>query len=152
MIKHLLFAGLCALTLPVWADGLLHHTTPDTLMKVDDAFRLLPLEHEGNTLRISWEVAPRHYLYRERLAFAALDPKGAQLPKPVLPKGETHHDDHFGDVHVYRNMTLTATFKLPASGKIPRRIQVRYQGCADAGICYPPQTRILDITGAVSTP
>ena len=152
MIKPLLLASLCALAAPVWAGGLLNHDTPEKILKVDDAFRLLPLERNGNTLRISWEVAPKVYLYRERLAFEALEPKGARLPKPSLPKGEAHHDDHFGDVHVYRNMTLTAAFTLPASGKIPTRIQVRYQGCADAGICYPPQTRILDMTGAVSSP
>lgn len=152
MIKALLLAGLCALAAPAFAGSLLNHDTPEKILKVDDAFRLLPLERDGQTLHISWEIAPGVYLYRERMTFEALEPKGAHLPKPTLPKGEAHHDDHFGNVHVYRNMTLSANFKLPSSGKMPSRIRVSYQGCADAGICYPPQIRILDMAGAISSP
>ena len=145
MIKPLLIA--CLYTLPViaTAEGLLHHDSATELLNVDQAFQLMPVERNGQQLRVYWEIAPGHYLYRERLIFAAVEPVGATLMSPKLPQGEKHHDEHFGDVHIYRNAGAAATFRLSGKNPTPTRIKISYQGCADIGICYPPQTRILDI-------
>lgn len=145
MIKPLLLACLCSVPVLGSASSLFQHNERDKPLSVDAAFRLMPIERNGRHLRVSWEVAPGYYLYRERLGFEVLEPKGATLPLPKLPKGEGHHDEHFGDVHVYRNMTLTATFSLPKAGPVPTHIKLSYQGCADIGICYPPQTRTLSV-------
>lgn len=145
MIKPLLLACLCSVSSIGAANSLLNHKQNDKMLNVDEAFRLMPIERDGKHLRISWEVAPKHYLYREHLSFEAVAPKNSILPTPRLPKAEIHHDDHFGDVHVYRNMKLTADFTLPKSSTAPTSIRVRYQGCADIGICYPPQTRIISV-------
>lgn len=145
MIKPLLLAGLCIASPIVGAGGLLHHDADAPTLTVNEAFRLMPAERTGQQLRIRWEIAPGYYLYRERLAFEAVEPLGAKLATPQLSKGEKHHDEHFGDVHIYRKADASATFKLPRKMTVPTRIKVSYQGCADIGICYPPQTRILDI-------
>lgn len=145
MIKPLLLACLCAVPVAAMAGGLLLHDSATQALAVDEAFRLMPAERKDRQLRIHWEIAPGYYLYRERLAFEAIEPQGLKLAKPQLPRGEKHHDEHFGDVHIYRDSAATATFKLPKKLVTPARIKISYQGCADIGICYPPQTRILDI-------
>lgn len=127
------------------AGGFTNSGNTDTILSVDDAFRIMPLEYDGKRLRVSWEVAPGHYLYRKRLQFKLLDPAVTELPPVQLPKGISHHDEHFGDVEIYRGTTLVADFAWPKTAPTPHRVQVRYQGCADIGICYPPQTRVLEL-------
>lgn len=144
-MKLLIATTLWALSFVATASGLLQHESRDKTLSVDQAFRLMPIERDGRHLRIQWEVAPGHYLYRERLGFEIVQPTGSVLSVASLPKGEAYHDEHLGNVQIYRNMTLTASFKLSKSAPHPTQIKVRYQGCADIGICYPPQTRILSV-------
>lgn len=132
-----------------FASGFNNSNSADSILSVDEAFRIMPLEYDGQRLRVSWEVAPGHYLYRKRLQFKLLDPADGTLPPAQLPRGIAHHDEHFGDVEIYRGMTLAADFAWPKTAPLPRRVQVRYQGCADIGICYPPQTRILELIAPI---
>ena len=138
-------AALCALPFCSIAGGLWHNDAgAGSLPTVDEAFELQPAERINGHVRITWLIGKDAYLYRERLHFESADPVGSVLPVPKLPAGETHHDEHFGDVHIYRSGLLTAEF--PA-GKLSalRKLKVGYQGCADSGVCYPPQTRILKL-------
>lgn len=114
---------------------------PDYL-PVDQAFELQPLEVRDGQLVVGWRIAKDYYLYRHRLKFSLLEPAGASLAAANLPAGEKHLDEHFGETEVYRDR-MEARFALPA-GKAPYKLKVSYQGCADAGLCYPPQTRTLD--------
>ncbi len=83
-----------------------------------------------------------YYLYRQRFAFDA-DP--GLLTAPVaLPPGEPKHDEWFGDVQVYH---AGVDIPLPLAPDRGGQIKVTYQGCADRGLCYPPETRTLDIAG-----
>lgn len=118
------------------------HEGPD-LLPVETAFQLDGVSRDGNALRVSWTIAPGYYLYRQRLAFEPVD-SPAKLGAAELPKGVAVHDEHYGQVEIYRD-SLSA--RLPAAGKsgLPSRLRVRYQGCADAGVCYPPVTRIVDV-------
>lgn len=59
-----------------------------------------------------------------------------------MPEGESHSDEFFGEQPVYRQ-GLEVKIPAAASGQI----KVSYQGCADAGLCYPPQTRVIDLGG-----
>ncbi len=63
----------------------------------------------------------------------------------MLPKGENHHDEYFGDQEVYRQ-SVDATFSVPPSDAKTVEVKVTYQGCADAGLCYPPETKTLSIS------
>ncbi len=108
------------------------------------AFRVEQLEH--TRLRVSWTIAPGYYLYRNKFTFKLLQaPAGVKLGKPVLPAGKKKKDPQFGVVEVYYNRV---EISVPISGLAQgqaAKIQVGYQGCADAGLCYPPATKTVTI-------
>ncbi len=95
---------------------------------------------EGDRVIVNWRVIPGHYLYKQRLGFTTTSP-GVTLGEPVWPKGEKHSDEFFGDQEVYRG---TNDFPVPftAAGTRPGTLdlKLKFQGCADAGLCYPPTT------------
>lgn len=113
---------------------------PAAPLTVDEAFEMYPPEYRDGQLQLSWRIAPDHYLYRFRLKVIAL-PSGEEI-RPQWPAGLPYHDEHFGDVEIYREL-LTGTATI--SGEPPQRIRVTYQGCADAGLCYPPKTQDIEV-------
>ncbi|MDH4566395.1 protein-disulfide reductase DsbD [Pseudomonas sp. BN414] len=113
------------------AGGLLGNAQPDFL-PVDRAFDLSVTPLENGATRLHWQIAPGYYLYKQRLQFQGL----AEANRPSLPTGEPHSDEFFGDTEVYRqSLTLEVP---PGAGA---RMRLGWQGCADAGLCYPPQSR-----------
>lgn len=128
----LLLGALCATALAhagPWDRG------QPTLLPVDEAFILEPVTWQAGELRLEWRIAPGYYLYRHRLS---LDLPGATLQ---LPAGLPYADEHFGEVRIYRDR-VRATAVLPQP---PAQIHVGYQGCADAGVCYPLQNRRVNV-------
>ena len=113
------------------------------LLKADDAFRLVAAERDGQRLKVSWDIAPGYYLYRKRISVQALAPAGARLDAPQLPRGEMVQDEQ-GSSEIYHG-SLQADLRWPSGSAAPQRLQVSYQGCAEAGVCYPPQTRQIDV-------
>lgn len=103
----------------------------------DQVFSLAARRDDGNVLTLRLSAAPGNYLYRDRLQ-ARLD--GRELPLD-LPAGEEKDDPNFGRVEVYHDAVETRLSGLPASG----RIEVRFQGCAEQGICYPPLAKAVDL-------
>lgn len=94
---------------------------------------------EGSEVIVRWDITPGYYLYRERMAYTSATP-GVVLGEPQLPAGIPHEDEFFGPMEIYRGVTeirlpLDAR---PATGG-PAQIGLRVQGCADIGLCYPPQ-------------
>lgn len=116
----------------------------DRLLPAETAFQLVSAQREGNAVTLDWVIAPGYYLYRKRFAFEPLTPAAAKLGKAELPPGSTIHDEHFGTTEIYRE-SLRATLPLAPGAVIPRTLRIRYQGCADAGVCYPPITRVVDL-------
>ena len=114
----------------------------DDLLPVDEAFVLSAEATAPDTITVHWRIAEGYYLYRHRTSVQA-DAAFAQQALQ-LPKGHAYTDEFFGDVETYRG-TLTAT--LPGrAGAGTVSLKVKYQGCADLGICYPPQTRELKVS------
>lgn len=110
-------------------------------LPVDEAFELQPLvRKDDGTLEVSWRIAKEYYLYRDRLKFTASAP--VKLGKPVLPASLPYEDEHFGTTQVYRDKLVVQLPAAEAGGRV--KLTVVYQGCADAGLCYPPQTRSLE--------
>ena len=144
----LLLAGSCILPGFAIAGGLWHadkiNSAPD-ILPVDQAFVMMPAEHTARGLKLGWVVAKGYYLYRERISVEAVEPAGVKLPAAQLPPGEKHHDEHFSDVHVYRGGSYDAGIPGGHSLDKVRKLKINYQGCAESGICYPPQTRIVDV-------
>jgi len=133
-------AALCALlvlSLPVWA------VSEKDLLPVDEAFGLTAQARDRDRVEISWKIAPGYYLYRHRTtvkAEAGFDAEALQLPA-----GKKHHDDFFGEVETYRERLTGVLPGKAADGTDTVTLEVRYQGCADAGVCYPPQKRTLQV-------
>lgn len=142
--KPLLAAlGLLLVSVVAGADSLLpKKRAQQDFLPVDQAFELQPLERADGKLIVSWRIADRYYLYRDRLKFSVTEPAGAAPGKPVLPAATKHRDEYFGEVDIFRG-TLRA--ELPYRDPGPVKLSVSYQGCADAGLCYPIQTRTLDL-------
>lgn len=116
----------------------------DALLPVDQAFALQGATRRGNEIAIDWAIAPGYYLYGHMLKVSVDAPAKTPFSGPVLPKGERLKDAEFGEVEVYRKL-LQAKLTLPADAASPRTLRVRYQGCADIGVCYPPQTRLVAV-------
>src|SRR5690606_24135920 len=91
-----------------------------------------------------WKIADGYYLYRHRISVEVAGP-GFEAGALDLPHGDPHTDEFFGEVETFRH-ALRATLPGHASaGAGPIHLKVKYQGCADIGVCYPPQTRTLSV-------
>ena len=116
--------------------------TPDQLPPVDEVFVLSAQAVDAGRISVQWKIADGYYLYRHRTAVQA--DAGFTAGALQLPKGKAYRDEFFGDVETYRG-TLVAT--LPGMANAERTtLTIKYQGCADAGICYPPQTRRVTVS------
>lgn len=112
-----------------------------------DAFKPTLKAIDSQTLEVRYRIAPGYYLYRDKFKLRLQEaPQGVELGKPTLPPGKEKHDENFGTVRVFYG-ELKAT--LPVTGHTPGqtvRVALTAQGCADAGLCYPPQTQVLSVT------
>ncbi len=129
----------------VSAQGLLGPSTnADQFLPVDQAFVFSATADGGEQVRLDWQVAPGYYLYRHRVSAKTATP-GFTLGEIVMPSGKKKTDEFFGDVEVYYE-ALSATIPVtrPANAS-SFEIAVSYQGCADAGLCYPPVTKTVAV-------
>ena len=113
------------------------------LPPVDEVFVLSAQATARDRIEVRWQIADGYYLYRHRTSVKADAAfTGATL---ALPKGKAYRDEFFGDVETYRQQLVGTLTGVPASGATTATLTVKYQGCADAGVCYPPQTRTLKV-------
>ena len=109
------------------------------------AFQPQATRLDANTLEVRFTIAKGYYLYKDRFKFAAA---GVSFGAPILPAGKIKKDENFGDVEVYFKEAVIRLPVLPGSGVSLENLQVlevTSMGCADGGICYPPQTQAVDI-------
>lgn len=93
--------------------------------------------HDGDTLYIGVDIADKYYLYRHQFAVAS-QTEGISLGDPSIPQGIFTNDEFMGDVYVFRDQVVfEVPLEAPYSG--PLNIELTFQGCADAGLCYPPE-------------
>ena len=144
-------------TLPAMATGLLDNRPSSTLgainnsrdfLPVREAFKLNLIESTPTSIKLRFVPTEGYYLYRHRFAFKT-EPADIALGTVNLPAGEQKHDEYFGDVEVYHGI-VDVDIPRPANDTRPFTLVVTYQGCADKGLCYPPETERLSIgaTGA----
>ncbi|WP_223825488.1 protein-disulfide reductase DsbD [Halopseudomonas salina] len=117
-------------------------------LPVNEAFRPGIVGLSDQEIRLRFEIVPEYYLYRHRLGFS-LTGDGASVAEPALPSGTQRHDEFFGDVEVYYD-SLNVILELEGELKPEQLLQVDFQGCADAGLCYPPETVTLALPGGVA--
>ncbi|MDR0997207.1 MAG: protein-disulfide reductase DsbD [Zoogloeaceae bacterium] len=103
---------------------------------------------DGHTVEVRFAITRGYYLYRDKFRFALRDaPPGIRLGQPQLPPGQKKHDENFGDVEVFHD---EAVITLPVErqdqpGALSLTLNVTSQGCAEAGLCYPPQQQSLTV-------
>jgi thiol:disulfide interchange protein DsbD len=111
--------------------------TEDEFLNVDKAF-IISSDLLDDEFIIKWKVADAYYLYKHRFSFSAT---GADLSEPYIPDGLKKVDEYFGAVEVYyKHVEISIPFKSSFDKVV---LTLKYQGCADAGLCYTPQTRHL---------
>ncbi len=119
----------------------------DDYLEVDKAFQL-DTEYNGSNMIIArWKVADAYYLYKKQFKFTLINaPPGVTLGTPQIPTGKLKKDPAFGDVYVfYKYVEIKIPVKGAKKGQKLKLI-IRSQGCADAGLCYPPVTQIATYT------
>jgi thiol:disulfide interchange protein DsbD len=116
-----------------------------SFLPVDEAFRL-GVDLDAEPARLFWQLEPGYYLYRHRLDISLRRAGDAALGEVRIPDGLQKTDEYFGEVEVYY-LDLAVTVALPAELPVGAVLAVDYQGCADAGLCYPPETRYVALAG-----
>ncbi|MEQ3442553.1 MULTISPECIES: protein-disulfide reductase DsbD [unclassified Pseudoalteromonas] len=137
---------LCALWLmPASASnnnllGNLLQPAEQTFLPVDQAF-VFDFDQQGKTLFIGWDIAPDYYLYKKKVEIIA---KGADIEIPDLGKGVIIEDEFFGKTEVFfDSLSVVSKLSNVTEGAV---VKVRFQGCAEAGLCYPPEVRTIPLS------
>lgn len=111
----------------------------------DQVYRL-QVQPQTGALMAHWDILPGYYLYKSKFQFLSHTP-GVTLAAAEFPAGETHTDPFFGTQEIYRG---GVTASIPYTGSGALALEVIYQGCADRGFCYPPQTKTFNLTLAAA--
>lgn len=147
LFNRILLLLLVILSTPSWAIFGNADTKPafnpsaaNSFVAVDEAFPMNAYQ-QGNRVFIDWQVKDQYYLYQDRITISG---ENVTVGDIEMIDGEPYHDEFFGDVNIY---TQPLFVEVPLSNyQEGARLLVQYQGCAKAGFCYPPETRIIDIT------
>ena len=135
----LLLAG-SAYAKPWWMRGT--ESNENDFLPPDVAFRVAASVEDG-AFRVRWVIADGYYLYRQKIEIKAESPD-LVVAAPNLPPGLLKVDPYFGNQEIYRQqVAATAAYTRLDAGAHPLQIKVTYQGCADAGLCYPPITKVI---------
>ena len=112
----------------------------EEFLKVDEAFVIAAHLADDGALNVRWDMPDGYYLYRHQFAFKVQDPQQLALGEAQIPRGKKKVDDFFGEVEVYYH-DVEIVVPLQSNPGVNTQIGVTYQGCADAGLCYPPETK-----------
>jgi thiol:disulfide interchange protein DsbD len=125
---------------PWWTRGV--ESNESDFLPPDTAFRV-SARIDGTVVRVRWIIADGYYLYRHRIEIKAESPDLA-IAAPILPKGVLKSDPYLGTQEIYQQQVeATVPYTRFDAGAHPLQIKVTYQGCAEAGLCYPPISKVL---------
>jgi thiol:disulfide interchange protein len=143
MLSLLTLAGPGAVAKPWWLRGVDSNQTD--FLPPDVAFRV-GARIDGSALRVRWMIADGYYLYREKISVSAQSP-ALVVTGISLPRGTVKTDPYLGTQEIYtQQVEGTVAYRRLDYGAHPLEIKVTYQGCADAGLCYPSITKVLSPT------
>lgn len=155
-MRRLLCLLLLICALPAFGASFLENRPSPTLggpavdnskdfLPVRQAFQLNLSDTTPDAIKLQFIATEGYYLYRHRFQFRT-EPADIGLGAAQLPDGEKKHDEYFGDVEVYHGILDLSLPRKPGDSR-PFTLVVTYQGCADKGLCYPPETERLSIGG-----
>lgn len=128
----------------------------DEILEPDDAFKFSASVIDGQTIKLRWDITPKYYLYRNKFAFS-VESDDTSLGKYLLPQGEEKVDEFFGEIQVFHDeMEVDIPLIRTSTDATELKVKVTYQGCAEAGVCYPPikksQLLTLPAIDSISAP
>ncbi|HEX4500520.1 MAG TPA: protein-disulfide reductase DsbD [Scandinavium sp.] len=119
--------------------GLFDAPGRSNFIPADQAFAF-DFQQNAHDLNLSWQIKDGYYLYRKQVS---ITPAQASIAPLQLPNGEWHEDEFFGKSEIYRHkLMLPVTISQASKGAT---LTVTYQGCAEAGFCYPPETKVIPL-------
>jgi len=125
---------------PWWMRGVDSNQTD--FLPPDVAFRV-GAQVDGNVVKVRWVIADGYYLYRSKIEVRAESPD-LVVAAPQLPPGVLKTDPYLGTQRIYtQQVEAVVPYSRLDAGAHPLQIKVIYQGCAEAGLCYPPITKVL---------
>jgi thioredoxin:protein disulfide reductase len=140
VLLALLAWPLMAPAQPWWLNG--SKANQADFLPPDAAFRVSSVI-DGDLIRVRWIIADGYYLYRAKFDITPESPD-LSLDPAVFPKGVSKTDEYFGTQEIFQHETeAMAGFRRSDAGAHPVQIRVTYQGCAEAGLCYPPIVKVL---------
>ncbi|CAB0151788.1 Thiol:disulfide interchange protein DsbD [Pseudidiomarina piscicola] len=113
-------------------------------LPVDQAFEF-DFRQQGKQLTVQFDVAQGYYLYQHRFGFDEQVPLAEQV---TLPAGESHYDEFFGESTIYRDRV---EFTITLANTSAESFTLSYQGCADAGLCYPPTRKTIPLAAVTDS-
>lgn len=120
--------------------GLFDAPGRSNFIPADQAF-VFDFQQNQRDLNLTWQVKDGYYLYRKQVS---ITPAQANVGQLQLPKGEWHEDEFYGKSEIYRQrLSVPVTVNQADKGAT---LTVTYQGCADAGFCYPPETKVVPLS------
>jgi len=136
-------AAACLMAAAALSAPALAQITMDDLLPVDEAFAL-SATGESDRVRLTWQIADGYYMYRHAFRVES-DSEGFVLGELRIPPGEETYDEFFGETETYRDRVeiVLPLAERPASGTLT--LQIRSQGCADLGVCYPPHRERIEV-------
>ncbi len=114
----------------------------EEFLEPDVAFKVSARALDANTLEARWQIADGYYMYRDKFKFELA---GGTLGKPNLPPGKVKQDENYGKVETYRKDVRIVLPITRTPGTTSVTLKATAQGCADAGLCYTPQTSTIAI-------
>jgi thiol:disulfide interchange protein DsbD len=126
---------------PWWLRGV--ESNDADYLPPDVAFRVAAADIDGNVVRVRWVIADGYYLYKHKMEIKAESPD-LVISAPSLPQGIIKTDPYLGTQETYeQQVEATVAYTRFDAGAHPLQIKVTYQGCAKAGLCYPPISKVL---------
>jgi thiol:disulfide interchange protein DsbD len=115
-------------------------------LKPDQAFVLSTEATDANTVAARIRIEPGYYLYRDKASVALVRGDGIKLGKPDISRGEVKNDPYLGKTEVIHNeLTMRVPLERGAGSGRDLELEIGYQGCAEKGICYPPEKKKVSL-------
>lgn len=126
-----------------------------SFLPVEQAYQLaIEINRQDSTIELIWDIADHYYLYRHGFQFETSQQGQTVSLSAYIPPGKEKQDEYFGLVQVYYHQATAEIKTTPSLASHPFELTVTSQGCADAGLCYPPyaQTFTIDVNNGTATP